>query len=295
MSSDVESYRAMNYSNIEKEIPAYDKIARSNLERDVRDLTESLVGRGLIERFREDTYLEGFPDPTSIWLDSRANPVSQLDAYRWLSPIEGTDFLQLGGSGSQAIKALIGGASRALLLTPMSQEGLIARRMARYLGISSRIEVIQGIGEQIPVADASIDKIFGGGTLHHLQLTYGLQEILRVLKPGGRAAFVDPNLNFIYRFFEITGIRNLGREPGAQCYPLRVSDVYKKGLGFRTVKCVLSGGMLRYGIVGMTRVLKIKIPPTLSLMLQSLETKTLVKLRLKSFLGGVCRVTGEVR
>jgi SAM-dependent methyltransferase len=276
-----------DYNRIRKEITAYDEIARRNVETGIESMTRRLVGENLLAQFGKTPVVEGFPYPSSAWLDSQANPVSELDAYKWLAPIKGSDFLQLGGSGSHAIKALIGGANSSSLLTPMAEEGLLAARMAKRLGLSERLDVVQAIGEQLPFADESVDRIFGGGTLHHIQLGEGFREIARILKPGGRAAFVDPNLNFIYRLLEVTRIRELAREDGAQCYPLRVADVRQNATGFRTVKCELAGGPLRYVIVGLTRVLKMNVPISLSLKAQSIETGVLTKLKLKSLLGGL--------
>ena len=41
-------------------------------------------------------------------------------------------------------------------------------------------------------AGASFDYVFGNGILHHLELEKAYQEIARVLKPGGRAFFMEP-------------------------------------------------------------------------------------------------------
>ena len=147
-----------DYNRIRKEIAAYDEIARRNVEKGIDSLTRRLVGVELLAEFEKNAVVAGFPYPTVVWLDSQANPVSELDAYRWLSPLEGTEFLQLGGSGSHAIKALIGGASRSWLLTPMAEEGFLAGQMAKHLGLSKRLDVAQGIGEQLPFADGSVDK-----------------------------------------------------------------------------------------------------------------------------------------
>ena len=277
----------MEYDRIRKEITAYNDIARRNLHIEPDRILNTLIGSSLLARFRTGRPVEGFPDPPSVWIDSRSSPESQLEAYRWLSPIKGTSFLQLGGSGSHGIKAIVGGASRSWLVTPMLEEGVLANRMAAQIGVSRHLHVVLAMGEHLPFPDASIDRIYGGGTLHHMELNQGLREIARVLKPGGRAAFVDPNLNFIYRILESTRIRNLAREPGAQCYPLRVSEVIESATDFDKVRCVLSGGLVRYGIVGATRVLKLRIPVTLSLAVQSAETRALRKVRLGSLLGAL--------
>jgi SAM-dependent methyltransferase len=41
-------------------------------------------------------------------------------------------------------------------------------------------------------ADASFDYVFGNGILHHLELERAYREVARVLRPGGRAFFMEP-------------------------------------------------------------------------------------------------------
>lgn len=40
--------------------------------------------------------------------------------------------------------------------------------------------------------DAAFDYVFGNGILHHLELTRAYREVARVLKPGGKAFFMEP-------------------------------------------------------------------------------------------------------
>src|SRR3546814_19128134 len=46
--------------------------------------------------------------------------------------------------------------------------------------------------EQTSFPDASFDRIGGSGILHHLDLDRAYAEIARLLKPGGRAVFLEP-------------------------------------------------------------------------------------------------------
>ena len=276
----------MSYDRVRDEIVAYDAIARKNLGQDIERLAASLFGARLVALRKEGTSLNGFPLPASVWIDSRTTAVSQLQSYEWLSPIEGTCFVQLGGSGSHAIKAALAGAGASWLITPMAQEASVARHLAKHLTVSD-LEVVLAIGEELPLADSSVERMYGGGTLHHMDLAKGLREISRVLAPGGRAAFVDPNLNWVYKLLEVTRIRELGRERGARCYPIAEREVYENALGFKTVECRLSGGPLRYATVGLARVLKLRIPLTLAMASQSIETRLLEALRMRSALGGL--------
>jgi len=43
-------------------------------------------------------------------------------------------------------------------------------------------------------SDNSFDVVFGSSVLHHLEMEKSLREILRVLKPGGRMVFAEPNM-----------------------------------------------------------------------------------------------------
>jgi SAM-dependent methyltransferase len=48
--------------------------------------------------------------------------------------------------------------------------------------------------EALPVPDASCDAVVGNAVLHHLRLERAVPELVRVLRPGGRFCFAEPNL-----------------------------------------------------------------------------------------------------
>ena len=43
-----------------------------------------------------------------------------------------------------------------------------------------------------PAADNEFDLIYGNGVLHHVTLGLAMPELARVLKPGGKACFIEP-------------------------------------------------------------------------------------------------------
>lgn len=51
-----------------------------------------------------------------------------------------------------------------------------------------------GDAERLPFPEASFDVVAGSSILHHLDPDIALKEIHRVLRPGGRLAFAEPNM-----------------------------------------------------------------------------------------------------
>jgi len=70
---------------------------------------------------------------------------------------------------------------------------LLAKARARLPG-SSNITLDQGNAEEMPYPAAEFDTVYGSSVLHHLDLDAALREIHRVLKPGGRMVFAEPNI-----------------------------------------------------------------------------------------------------
>jgi SAM-dependent methyltransferase len=57
-----------------------------------------------------------------------------------------------------------------------------------------RVRYACGDGEHLPFADASFEVVSGLSILHHLALEPALSEAFRVLRPGGKAWFSEPNM-----------------------------------------------------------------------------------------------------
>ena len=84
----------------------------------------------------------------------------------------------------------------------------IGRKKAAQAGLGDKIEMVQGDCESLPYQDHSFDRVtvaFGVRNFEHLDI--GLKEMLRVLKPGGKAVILElstpqnPILNFLYRLY----------------------------------------------------------------------------------------------
>jgi SAM-dependent methyltransferase len=67
-----------------------------------------------------------------------------------------------------------------------------AAQLAAAKGVSSRVAFEVMNAERLTFEDNSFDLVCGSAILHHLDLEASYREIARVLRPGGRAIFLEP-------------------------------------------------------------------------------------------------------
>jgi ubiquinone/menaquinone biosynthesis C-methylase UbiE len=72
-------------------------------------------------------------------------------------------------------------------------EHLLSRARVRLAG-APNVALHRGNAEQMPYATSSFDTVYGSSVLHHLDLDRALAEVFRVLRPGGRCVFAEPNI-----------------------------------------------------------------------------------------------------
>lgn len=72
-------------------------------------------------------------------------------------------------------------------------EDLLAKARTRLAGFAN-VTLDQGNAEQMPYEDRAFDAVYGSSVLHHLDLDAALREVHRVLRPGGRLVFAEPNI-----------------------------------------------------------------------------------------------------
>jgi ubiquinone/menaquinone biosynthesis C-methylase UbiE len=95
----------------------------------------------------------------------------------------------------------------------------------------SQMNLVLCAAEALPFADAAFDAVLGKQVLHHLQLDVAIPEIVRVLRPGGKAAFLEPLIHNPL----LEGYRRLTphlRSPTERA--LSMQDVQWIGAHFRT-------------------------------------------------------------
>lgn len=109
---------------------------------------------------------------------------------------EGDRVLELG-SGEGTNLTLMAGAQRSryrLYGAEITLQGCrVARQRLEVNGLGDRDVSLQvADGNRLPYRDGVFDVVVGINILHHLDMRASLEEVRRVLKPGGRGIFTEP-------------------------------------------------------------------------------------------------------
>ena len=130
-------------------------------------------------------------DRSVPWLADIGFPAHVGTMLERLGDVSGRRVLDLG-CGSGFVSSLLAANGAAVDAVDISEASLaVARWRAQVSGVESRIAFHRAPAETLPFADATFDAACGAFVLHHLDLTLAAPELLRVLKPGGRAAFIE--------------------------------------------------------------------------------------------------------
>jgi SAM-dependent methyltransferase len=103
----------------------------------------------------------------------------------------GVKALELG-CGTGVFLQLVAGSGATLHGLDLSPD-LLARARARLAGLSN-VSLDEGDAQAMPYPDRNFDLVYGSSVLHHLDLAAALREAWRVLRPGGRLVFAEPNI-----------------------------------------------------------------------------------------------------
>ncbi|HEC35129.1 MAG TPA: class I SAM-dependent methyltransferase [Anaerolineae bacterium] len=153
-----------------------------------------------------------------------ANVLATADQYavEQLGAIQGRSGLEVGcGRGGNALKLASLGAQ--VYATDISFRTVqAARRVSLAQNRIPRPIFQQMAGEAIAYRDGAFDFVFGHSVLHHLESRLAARELCRVLRPQGRAVFVEPLARhpLMMLFRKVTPHL---RSPAEQ--PLRLSDL----------------------------------------------------------------------
>jgi len=158
------------------------------------------------------------------------NPIDRL--LTALGQVDGKHICEIGcGSGRLTRELAIRRAYISAL--DISAEAVRVTQGRNEEFLPKRVNVQQMDACNLLYDDESFDVVVGMGILHHINISKAVEEISRVLKPGGRAIFIEPLAHNI--------ISNIWRRltPSIRTpdeHPLSYSDISEMGKHFSSVK-----------------------------------------------------------
>lgn len=149
-----------------------------------------------------------------------------------LGPLTGQQILELGaGDGFTTLRLAQRGAR--VIALELSHGGLrkISARAAAA-GLAATVVPLRADAQKLPFASASVDRIYGENFLMYVDPTAIGREAARVLKPGGRAVFLEPTAHHPFiRLYRRVGSPYRGTAPRY----FTLTDIARLAANFGTV------------------------------------------------------------
>ena len=127
------------------------------------------------------------------WISRAIGAFNRSDEVHGLYDPAGKRILDYGcGEGRFAFHLLSQGATHVTGIDISEARIEAAKAKAEELGLSSQVHFTTADAHGTGLPAASFDLIIGSDILHHLDLRAAVEELRRMLVPGGRAIFVEP-------------------------------------------------------------------------------------------------------
>ena len=113
-------------------------------------------------------------------------------AFHLLGDVRGKDVLDLGcGSGENTL--LLAHRKAKVIALDISPDLIhVAKRRMSINAVFNDVEFLTASAHDLPLPNESVDVVFGIAILHHLDMAIISAQVMRVLRPGGRAIFQEP-------------------------------------------------------------------------------------------------------
>jgi SAM-dependent methyltransferase len=148
--------------------------------------------RHFSERHFHDEWARSI-DPETVVPDQNFTPETAIENRYILSRLGDLSGKRLLDIGCGAGEAAVYFAQRGATVIAMDLSGAFLRIVQHVADKHhTPITLVVGAGEHLPFPDASFDVVYGHGVLHHLELRDAMREVSRILRPGGRAFFIEP-------------------------------------------------------------------------------------------------------
>jgi len=133
----------------------------------------------------------------------RFRPGPPAEAVEWFLPERVATVVDVGAGTGALTRRLIDRADEVIAVEPD------ARMRAVLEAEVPGARAVEGRGESMPLADASVDAVLASSSWHWVDATAGLQEVARVLRPGGLLGAMwtgpDPESEFMVSAWELLG------------------------------------------------------------------------------------------
>lgn len=128
-----------------------------------------------------------------------------------LGNIEGMTIVLIGNGKSQKEMALLKEKPKRLVYSDLSPSASI--RIKEEVDYEEYVDILRFAAidaEHLPFVDSSVDIVYGYAMVHHLpDLERFFREAIRVLKPGGKAVFMDDAYSPVWHFSKQTWLKPL--------------------------------------------------------------------------------------
>lgn len=108
----------------------------------------------------------------------------------FLGSLAGKRILDLGAGAGEASLFFASRGARVTALDISPAQIAVLSRAASARGLA--VEALAIPAEELPFPDQTFDLAYGNSVLHHVDYRRVVPEVRRVLKPGGRVAFIEP-------------------------------------------------------------------------------------------------------